>query len=81
MYKVNLFFDKMKLKKKKNTKKNISIKMYSKTKLKFNVAKEIEEILLVKKIPKKIEKITIKFTGFDFPKKLANILSFYIFAP
>lgn len=79
MYKVNLFFDKMKLKKKKNTKKNISIKMYSKTKLKFNVAKEIEEILLVKKIPKKIEKITIKFTGFDFPKKLASILSFYIF--
>jgi hypothetical protein len=38
----------MKLKKKKNTKKNISIKMYSKTRLKFNVAKEIEEILLVK---------------------------------
>ena len=79
MYKVNLFFDKMKLKKKKNTKKNISIKMYSKTKLKFNVAKEIEEILLVKKITKKIEKITIKFTGFDFPKKLASILCFYIF--
>ena len=36
---------------------------------------------MCKKNAKKIEKITIKFTGFDFPKKLANILSFYIFAP
>ena len=33
-----------------------------------------------KKKPKKIKKIMIKLAGFDFPKKLASILSFYIFA-
>ena len=54
--------------------------MCSKTKLRFKVVKSFEEMLCVKKNAKKIEKITIKFTGFDFPKKLANILSFYIFA-
>jgi hypothetical protein len=41
----------------------------------------INEILLTKKKPRKIEKMTIKLTGFDFPKKLASILCFYIFVP
>ena len=81
MYNVNLFLDKMKLKKKKNTKKNVSISRRSKTKLKLKIDEGVEIQLWIKKNPKKIENMTIKFTGFDFPKKLASILSFYIFVP
>ena len=40
MYRVNLFLDKMKLKKKKNTKKNVSIKTWSKTKLKLKITEK-----------------------------------------
>jgi hypothetical protein len=50
------------------------------TRLTSIVFVEINEILLAKKNPKKIKNMTIKLAGFDFPKKLASILSFYIFA-
>ena len=34
---------------------------------------------IVKKNPKKITEMRMRLTGLDFPKKLASMLSFYIF--
>jgi len=38
------------------------------------------EKILKTKYPKNSTNSTIKFIGLDLPKKLANIVSFYIFA-
>ena len=46
------------------------------TRLKDN---SLEKILKTK-YPKNSTKSTIKFIGLDLPKKLANMVSFYIFA-
>ena len=62
----------MKLYTEKTTKNQPS----SLTRLKDN---SLEKILKTK-YPKKSTNSTIKFIGLDLPKKLANIVSFYIFA-
>ena len=46
----------------------------------FISTKEKSEKRAAKKNPKKSKKRRIKFAGLDFPKKLASIVSFYIFA-
>ena len=76
---VNLFLEITKLNKKNNTKKNGNA---TREFVKYLSENSKLASIIKSKItyPKKSKVIRIKFTGLDLPKKLANIISFYIFA-